>query len=168
MNIAWKGPLPIWIASPPPEFNDIPSPKLKLIVNEAVASVITIESAKVTIPSSLSTSPSFSAKCPFVSTKIPLISADVPLMFVAVAILVQESPEPPKCVKVSVNFPAVTALDEQTELFVCDPLPLVWLPDPAIVPQKTPYPLERPSIEPSIWKDAVIPNELFIIAYPWV
>mgnify|MGYP005654929669 FL=1 len=65
------------------------------------------------------------AKCPFVSTKIPLISADVSLIFVAVPILVQSSPDPPKCVKVSVNFPPVTALDEQTELFVCDPLPLV-------------------------------------------
>ena len=71
-----------------------------------MASVTVIESANVTLPSSLSTSPSFAARCPFESTSIPEILADVPLMLLAVPIRVHESPDPPKCVRVSVNFPA--------------------------------------------------------------
>ena len=83
-----------------------------------VSAVTTTGFANVTKPSSLTTSAAFAALCSLVSTKYPAISAEVPLIFSASAFDEKASPTPPKCVKVSTNFPAVIALEPQTELLV--------------------------------------------------
>ena len=51
-----------------------------------------------------------------VSTNIPTILAVVPLILVAVALDVNALLDPPNCLKVSTNFPAVIGLVPQIEL----------------------------------------------------
>ena len=83
-----------------------------------MSAVTTTESAKVTKPSNFSTSPVFAALCSLLSTKYPKISAVVPLIFYAVPFDKKASVGEPNCAKVSTNFPAVIALEPQTELLV--------------------------------------------------